>query len=120
MALYAGLIEADGRVAHEVQVDDRVCDCCQTACAVLDDGTVVIAYRDRSEDERRDISIRRGRLGRAAGGEQRDEEREEEFEEVGAFMAYSRWSEVRCSWVTSRAVRGGVRSSGVARRSQRE
>lgn len=37
-------------------VDARVCDCCQTAMAMTIDGPVV-AYRDRSNDEIRDIAI---------------------------------------------------------------
>ncbi|MFK8029671.1 MAG: hypothetical protein AB8G18_05495 [Gammaproteobacteria bacterium] len=36
-------------------LDERVCDCCQTAAANTNDGAVVF-YRDRSDDEIRDIS----------------------------------------------------------------
>ncbi len=39
-------------------VDDRVCDCCGTS-AVMSTGGPLIAYRDRSEDELRDIAIAR-------------------------------------------------------------
>ena len=45
--------------AKDVTVDKRVCDCCQTATAMTSDGPVV-AYRDRSADEIRDIAIVRG------------------------------------------------------------
>jgi hypothetical protein len=38
-----------------VELDNRVCDCCGTATAVNDELTMV-AYRDRSDDEVRDIS----------------------------------------------------------------
>lgn len=38
----------------ETLVDDRVCDCCQTGAAPTTDGWVAV-YRDRSEDEVRDI-----------------------------------------------------------------
>ncbi len=38
----------------ELLVDDRVCDCCQTGAALTDDGWVMV-YRDRAEDEVRDI-----------------------------------------------------------------
>lgn len=38
------------------QLDERVCDCCQTAAAQTADGPIV-AYRDRSKDEVRDIAI---------------------------------------------------------------
>jgi peroxiredoxin len=37
-------------------LDSRVCDCCQTGAAMTADGPVVL-YRDRSDDEIRDISI---------------------------------------------------------------
>ena len=35
-------------------LDQRVCDCCQTSVAKTQDGPVAI-YRDRSEEEIRDI-----------------------------------------------------------------
>ena len=50
--------------ADEV-VDDRVCDCCGTAAAMTPDGALV-AYRDRSADELRDIAV--GRRRAAAWG----------------------------------------------------
>jgi hypothetical protein len=40
----------------EVLLDPRVCDCCKTAAALGPLGPVV-AYRDRSETERRDVAI---------------------------------------------------------------
>lgn len=42
--------------ARETVLDRRVCDCCQTAMAVTSSGPVV-AYRDRSSDEVRDIAV---------------------------------------------------------------
>ncbi|MBN8616354.1 MAG: redoxin family protein [Deltaproteobacteria bacterium] len=55
-AVRTALFGADGvRVAEDV-LDDRVCDCCQTAAALTADGAVVV-YRDRSADERRDLAI---------------------------------------------------------------
>jgi len=47
--------------APEVALDTRVCDCCKTSAAWTSGGPVV-AYRDRADDERRDISVitRRG------------------------------------------------------------
>src|SRR5690606_11989065 len=42
----------------EVVLDDRACDCCQTAVAMTSRGPL-IAYRDRSQDEIRDISVTR-------------------------------------------------------------
>jgi hypothetical protein len=55
-ALHAATIDAHGKLSPDAAVDPRVCDCCQTAAAITDDGPVV-AYRDRSDDEVRDISI---------------------------------------------------------------
>jgi hypothetical protein len=54
--LHAATIDADGKLSAVVTLDPRICDCCQTAAAMSDDGPVV-AYRDRSPDEVRDISV---------------------------------------------------------------
>jgi len=43
-------------VGPSVELDDRVCDCCQTGAALTADGPVVV-FRDRSPDEVRDISL---------------------------------------------------------------
>ena len=64
-ALYTRTVKADGELGPEVCVDDRVCDCCPTAAASLDDGSILVAYRDRGSDELRDISIVRLREGEA-------------------------------------------------------
>jgi hypothetical protein len=40
----------------EVELDPRVCDCCKTSAASGPDGPIV-AYRDRSDKELRDISV---------------------------------------------------------------
>ena len=61
MALYTRVIESDGTRGEEVELDDRVCDCCQTSSVLTDDGFLVVAYRDRSDEEVRDISVIRGR-----------------------------------------------------------
>ena len=61
--------EGDMRLHHasfpftsEEAIDAKVCDCCQTAMAVTSAGPIV-AYRDRSDDEVRDISIVRKTSG---------------------------------------------------------
>lgn len=43
-------------VTGEEVVDDRVCDCCSTSAAVGSTG-VLVAYRDRSGDELRDVAV---------------------------------------------------------------
>jgi hypothetical protein len=54
MALRTAHVETEP--SQEEQVDPRVCDCCQTDAATTADGPVVV-YRDRSDQEIRDISI---------------------------------------------------------------
>ena len=56
MQLRAATVGPDGAVADRTLVDDRVCDCCQTSAATTPAGPVVV-YRDRSEEEVRDIAI---------------------------------------------------------------
>ena len=59
MQLRATTITSDGIIGDEVAIDLRTCSCCQTSITVTDKGTVIAAYRDRSEGEIRDISIAR-------------------------------------------------------------
>ena len=63
MTLRAASIASDGRLRGEAELDDRTCDCCPTAAVTTDRG-VLVAYRDRSPDEVRDIYVTR----REAGG----------------------------------------------------
>jgi hypothetical protein len=56
MTLHTALVDTFGMVSEETMLDSRICDCCQTASAMVENGPVVI-YRDRSEREIRDISI---------------------------------------------------------------
>ena len=56
MTLRGAVVNKDGSKASEWELDNRVCDCCQTTAAITSNGPVVI-YRDRSQDEIRDISI---------------------------------------------------------------
>jgi hypothetical protein len=63
MTLRAATMDREGRFFDAALLDDRVCDCCQNAAAVTAKGVVVV-YRNRSEDEIRDIGIVRFRDGR--------------------------------------------------------
>ncbi len=56
MTLRAATLDRDGARYDEASLDERVCDCCPTAAARTPQGAVVV-YRDRSDDERRDIAI---------------------------------------------------------------
>jgi hypothetical protein len=58
MSVRGAFYDRNGRQISEGPVDLRVCECCPTAAAVTADGPIV-AYRDRSEDEIRDIYIAR-------------------------------------------------------------
>ena len=62
MGLRAAVFDRQGAQVSETVVDDRVCECCPTAAAVTSDGPI-IAFRDRSQDETRDIYV-----SRLAGG----------------------------------------------------
>ncbi len=56
MTLRAAFIAENGHKTNEWELDERICDCCQTTAAITTDGPIVV-YRDRSGDEIRDISI---------------------------------------------------------------
>jgi hypothetical protein len=56
MSIRAAVVDINGIKSNEWELDNRTCDCCQTAAALTDSGPIVI-YRDRSEDEIRDMSI---------------------------------------------------------------
>ncbi len=58
MTLRAGIFDPDGQSLQEWELDGRTCDCCQTSAALTASGPVVV-YRDRSEEEIRDIYITR-------------------------------------------------------------
>lgn len=56
MAVRQTLIRNDGQPGPESLLDESVCECCQTSAALTAEG-VIVAYRDRSDEEVRDISI---------------------------------------------------------------
>ncbi|ERM83812.1 hypothetical protein P872_02000 [Rhodonellum psychrophilum GCM71 = DSM 17998] len=56
MTLRGALISEKGIKTEEWELDNRVCDCCQTTAVVTENGPVVV-YRDRSEAEIRDMGI---------------------------------------------------------------
>jgi hypothetical protein len=58
MGLRAAHFDRAWKQLSEDVVDTRVCECCPTAAAVSTDGPIV-AYRDRSADELRDIYVSR-------------------------------------------------------------
>ncbi|HWS89855.1 MAG TPA: sialidase family protein [Pyrinomonadaceae bacterium] len=62
MQLRYAAIDGQGRLSDEAVLDERICECCQTAAAMTAEGPVV-AYRDRSEQEVRDIHFVRRQPG---------------------------------------------------------
>lgn len=51
-----------GEIINETELDATTCDCCQTSIALSSEGPIVV-YRNRSEDEIRDIYITKYRNG---------------------------------------------------------
>lgn len=57
MSLYTRNVRFDGALGEELLLDERVCDCCPTAAVRASNGALLVAYRDRSMDEVRDVNI---------------------------------------------------------------
>jgi hypothetical protein len=58
MMLVSTTIAPDGKLGAELRLDERTCDCCQNSAAMTMRGPIV-AYRNRSPDEIRDIYVTR-------------------------------------------------------------
>ena len=58
MTLRSATMGIDGTVSEEQLIDDSVCDCCRTDMAIASTGRIAV-YRDRTEQEIRDIYITR-------------------------------------------------------------
>lgn len=56
MTLRGTIIDKKGNKCSEWELDNGVCDCCQTSAVITFNGPIVI-YRDKSEQEIRDMSI---------------------------------------------------------------
>ncbi|KEO75344.1 exo-alpha-sialidase [Anditalea andensis] len=56
MSLRGAITDIKGNKLHEWELDQRVCDCCQTTSAITDNGPIVV-YRGRSITEIRNINI---------------------------------------------------------------
>ena len=67
MMLMSTTIAANGRLGPEVTLDDRTCDCCQNTVAMTSAGPIV-AYRNRTTDEIRDIYVARRVGGKWTAG----------------------------------------------------
>ncbi len=56
MTLRSAVVDRTGALSDELEIDERTCSCCQTDMSRWGRQRL-IAYRDRSEDEIRDISV---------------------------------------------------------------
>jgi hypothetical protein len=56
MTLRTAIMNMDGSLSEELELDDQVCDCCQTGGAITNEGPIIV-YRNRSGEEVRDIAI---------------------------------------------------------------
>ncbi|WP_424961366.1 exo-alpha-sialidase [Ekhidna sp.] len=56
MTIRSAVIDMNGNLSEQSELDGRVCDCCQTGGTISDDGAIII-YRDRSVDEVRDMAF---------------------------------------------------------------
>ncbi|WP_412062229.1 hypothetical protein [Rubrivirga sp. IMCC45206] len=56
MTLRTATVANDGTLSDEALLDARTCDCCPTATVATESG-LVVAYRDRTEAEVRDVAV---------------------------------------------------------------
>ncbi len=56
-ALRHAVLNPDGSLEAESEIDPSVCDCCSTDALLTGGGTLLTAYRDRTASEVRDISV---------------------------------------------------------------
>jgi hypothetical protein len=56
MSLRGAILDGTGKKLQDWELDPKTCDCCNTCSALTEKGPIVV-YRDRSDEEVRDISI---------------------------------------------------------------
>jgi hypothetical protein len=56
VAMMYTTVALDGKLGPEVSIDNRVCECCQPSAVPTANG-ILAAYRDRTDQEIRDISV---------------------------------------------------------------
>ncbi len=62
MTLRSAILDHAGMLHDETLLDERICECCQTSAVRTSNG-MIVAYRDRSDEEIRDISVVRWQHG---------------------------------------------------------
>jgi hypothetical protein len=68
MTLRTARVTREGKIEAGAILDKRTCECCNTSAAVTSDGAL-IAFRDRSEKEVRDVSVVRQTASGWSGAE---------------------------------------------------
>ena len=58
MTLRSAIIDQNGTITQKKLIDQTVCDCCNTSIAATSEGAIA-AYRNRTDDEIRDIYVSR-------------------------------------------------------------
>ncbi|HZI50218.1 MAG TPA: exo-alpha-sialidase [Terriglobia bacterium] len=58
VSLMTTLVDPDGKLGTESEIDERVCECCQPSSVAVQGGFLTV-YRDRSKEEIRDIVVTR-------------------------------------------------------------
>lgn len=58
MTLRTAQIGSDNSITNRIELDDEVCECCQTDIAITQDGPIIV-YRNKSEDGIRDVYFTR-------------------------------------------------------------
>ena len=56
MDVYFASFDSSWKQTAESSINARVCECCQTSAAMMADGPIV-AFRDRTTDDIRDIHV---------------------------------------------------------------
>lgn len=56
MTIRTAVLDMKGNLTNEAELDGRVCDCCQTGATMTQNGPIVV-YRDRSDEEVRDMAF---------------------------------------------------------------
>lgn len=108
MTLRHAALGRDGVAAADTLIDESVCDCCQTDAVRLADGSLLVAYRDRSPGEVRDIATARLEDGRwrEQGRVHEDGWRIDGCPVNGPALA-ARGQTVACAWFTRPGSEGG-------------